>query len=370
MTITLFNCAICSMQLNYIHNISNMPIKLSCPSNNNNYDYNDMSFSQCSTCKTIQLNQLIPLDKLYSESHNFISVGKVWNNYFNLFCNSIKSIINNKNILEIGDPSGKIANSVDKYKKWYIVEPNKNKNIIFKNNIEFIDQFFDEKFILNDNIDLIIHSHLFEHIYEPNKFLKKCWNLLNINGEMFFGVPNMDYIATNEICPFLGIFFEHNIFLNKHNITYLLQSNGFDIINIIDYENHSTLYHTKKINFNNIVVTPIFDYKDLFIKTLEKYNNFINKVNNLNNEKPIYIFGASYNTQILLTMGINIKNISGIIDNSKDKQNKYFYGYNLKIYPPTILTENDCTVILKNGYYSNEIKEQILNINSKINLIY
>jgi hypothetical protein len=39
---------------------------------------------------------------------------------------------------------------------------------------------------------------------------------------MFFGVPNMQHFTETNICPFLGLFFEHTIFLNKENISYLL----------------------------------------------------------------------------------------------------------------------------------------------------
>jgi len=53
---------------------------------------------------------------------------------------------------------------------------------------------------------VIVHSHLFEHIYEPNLFLTKCYNLLDSDGEMFFGVPNIQNIADEQLCPFLGIF--------------------------------------------------------------------------------------------------------------------------------------------------------------------
>lgn len=63
---------------------------------------------------------------------------------------------------------------------------------------------------------------------------------------MFFGVPNMNYFTESSICPFLGIFFEHTCFLNKENINILLNNNNFEIIECIDYENHSILYYCKK----------------------------------------------------------------------------------------------------------------------------
>ena len=119
--------------------------------------------------------------------------------------------------MEIGCPSGKIATNFSNYAKWYIVEPNKNNNIQFNNKIIFIERFFDNDLVLDEKVDFIVHSHLFEHIYSPNDFLKKCNDLLNDNGEMIFGVPNMQYMIDKTV--FLGVFFEHTIFLNKYNIT-------------------------------------------------------------------------------------------------------------------------------------------------------
>ncbi len=366
--INRYNCAICHENIKHIHSLENMPIKLCCtdePEINNA----ELSFSQCDKCGTIQLDKLIPLDVLYSNSHNYTSVGKVWENYFKLFCESINDSITDKNILEIGDPSGKIANRMDKYKKWFIIEPNKNKNIAFNEKIEFIESFFDENFQTDKQIDMIVHSHLFEHIYEPNVFLKKCHEILVDDGEMFFGVPNMEYIGKNELAPFSGIFFEHTILLNKENITYLLNKNGFNILTIIDYENHSILFHAKKSQTFSTSDNSAVNY-ELFSSSIENYKKFIEKCLHTIGENPnkkVYIFGASYNTQFLLSMGLNPENITGILDNSVDKQNKYLYGYNLKIHSPEIIRNNDdCVVILKNGYYSNEIMNQLWLLNDKI----
>ena len=366
-------CTICDKNLKNIYKLDNFPIQLSCTKNAVN-EVNTLSFSQCESCYTIQLDNLIPLHILYSNQHNNISIGKLWNNYFKLFCNEIKDNIKNKNILEIGCPSGKIALNLYNYNKWFIVEPNKNININFNEKIFFIESFFDDNFNIDEKIDMIIHSHLFEHIYEPNQFLTKCYELLTPNGEMFFGVPNMEHIGTNELCPFLGIFFEHTIFLNKENITFLLKKNKFKIIKIIDYENHSTLYHCKKIHnselVQDIINFKITNYYNIFFDVLDIYKNFINKCNNIiKYNKEVYLFGASYNTQFLISLGLNIKNITGILDNSKEKENKYLYGYNLKIYNPNILINKEAIVILKNGYYVNEIYEQVKNINNNIQIL-
>jgi len=322
------------------------------------------------------LDKLIPLDILYSDSHNYTSCGKVWENYFKLFINKIKDTVKDKNILEIGCPSGKLANNLTSYNKWFIIEPNKNLNIKFNENIIFIEKFFDSTFTMDTNIDVIVHSHLFEHIYLPNDFLKKCYDTLKDDGEMIFGVPNMSYFAESNITPFLGVFFEHTIFLNKENITYMLDNNNFEIVEIIDYENHSTIYHCKKSKTNNSTLNSISvkfkNYYNSFMESNYIFTEFVKKCNNIisnNSDKDVYIFGASYNTQYLLALGINSNNIKGILDNCKEKQNKYFYGYDLIIQNPEIIKNSDCVVILKNGYYANEIKEQLLSINENIIIV-
>jgi hypothetical protein len=214
---------------------------------------------------------------LYSSSHNTVSVGKLWERYFELFIKTIEKLVIGKNILEIGDPSGRIANNCHGFSNWYIIEPNKNKNIVFKENIHFISNFFDEKFTIDRKIEIIVHSHLFEHMYSPNSFLKKCNEILTDNGEMIFGIPNMEHICLNELSPGIGIFFEHTIFLNKENVSCMLKKNGFRIIEIIDYENHSIIYRVKKDCFidcaisNNICIN---DYSHLFINTIKECIKF------------------------------------------------------------------------------------------------
>jgi len=146
------------------------------------------------------------------------------------------------------------------------------------------------------------------------------------------------------------------------------------VIEITDYKNHSTIYHTKKTKtrtktdqINNIKIP---DYSHLFFSLMDEYHIFIERCNLIieqNKNKKVYIFGASYNTQTLLFFGLN-QNINGILDNCKEKENKYFYGTNLQIFGPEVLND-DSVVILKNGYYSNEIYLQIREISPHILII-
>ena len=142
--------------------------------------------------------------------------------------------------------------------------------------------------------------------------------------------------------------------------------------NIIDYKNHSIVYHVKKSkNITPVALVSVYNYYETFMNSISVFLNNIKYLNSIieNTNKNVYVFGASYNTQLLLTIGLNIQRINGILDNCKDKQNKYLYGYDLIINNPEIIKENDCIVILHNGYYSNEILEQLKNINSTTEII-
>jgi len=62
--------------------------------------------------------------------------------------------------------------------------------------------------------------------------------------------------------------------------------------------------------------------------------------------------------------------LKGILDNCKEKQGSFLSGYSLQIYSPDIIKDlSNCIVIIKNGYYTNEISKQLLSINDKITIV-
>lgn len=64
-----------------------------------------------------------------------------------------------------------------------------------------------------------------------------------------------------------------------------------------------------------------------------------------------------------------IDKIKGILDNSKEKQEKFLYGYNLPIMSPQNISEENTIVILKNGYYVDEISNQLRELCNDIEII-
>ena len=190
---------------------------------------------------------------------------------------------------------------------------------------------------------------------------------------MVFAIPNMEHNLVNNISCFGGTMFEHTIFYSTKNVVKYLEQSNFEVLNVFKYKNHSIIFETKKNNniTKNFKIIDNTNYLEKFCSNFRFYEDFVKScVERLKNtNKNIYVFGASYHIQVVLHLGLNKLNIAGILDNSTKKQNKYLYGFNIKIYNPDILVNNDAIVILKNGVYSKEIKNQIISLNKNTIII-
>jgi len=107
----------------------------------------------------------------------------------------------NSKILEIGCSHGnllkKLENDYTTYgidiSSYAIEEAKKNCS---KTILE-ICNFEDQNCFDNTNFDLIIAIDVFEHFYEPQKVIKRCYQLLNKNGYLIIKIPNKSSIVLN-----------------------------------------------------------------------------------------------------------------------------------------------------------------------------
>ena len=103
-----------------------------------------------------------------------------------------------------------------------------------------------------------------------------------------------------------------------------------------------------------------YDYVDYHKELIAKLNKEINKAN-----RPVYLFGAHVFSQYLIKAGLQVDKILFILDNDTKKQGRRLYGTSINVASPKILIGvANPIVIIKAGFYNNEIKAEILeNIN-------
>lgn len=352
--------------LEFLYSHKQHPGFMGCTTQDFNLDiFADMDWYIDKKCGVIQLKSLLPLDVVYLDSHGAGKTGKVWDKHHTAFCNFLKKF-NPKSIFEIGGSRGTLNSKYTSCIPWTIVEINPDP--ISNCTAKFIKSIFDETFEYSGDYDTIVHSHLFEHVYDPISFLKKISSMLSDGEKMIFSIPNMDVMLDKKYSNCLN--FEHTFFLIEPYVDYLLSVNGFKIIEKEYFmEDHSIFYSTYKSSS-----TPVKNIdKNLYNINKEKYLNYVNYYKNLilninskiKDKTNVYLFGAHIFSQNLLSFELDYSNIKFILDNDVDKQNKRLYGSKLFVKSPMILKNvKDPIVIINAGVYNQEIKNDILDINN------
>lgn len=361
-----------SEDLEHLYTYKNFPVFMGCTENSLSNDiFFDMSWWISKSSGFIQLNPLLPLDIVYQNEHGSGTVGKLWNEHHLSFLNFIKNYKINS-VLEIGGGHGFLSENYLKSNdcKWTIVEP--NPTIKPSKNLNVIKGFFDSEFNSNKKHDAVIHSHLFEHIYDPNGFLQKINDILIEDGIMIFSIPNMEVMLKNYYANCIN--FEHTIFLTEPYVEYLLNKFGFEIINKEYYLNdHSIFYCAKKVTHTKQIKLDANLYiknKQLFFNYINFYKDLVQKINKELDNNNVFLFSAHIFSQNLISFGLNTDKIISVLDNDTKKQGKRLYGTNLKVLSPdSIKNVESPLIILKAGVYTSEIEKQLININKNSKFI-
>ena len=359
--------------LEKVFTYENFPVFFGCTDQNKEEDIHaDMNWSIDPLTGIIQLTDLVPLEILYQDSH-VDGIGEVWTNYYDNLADYI-SLREPKNVLELGGGNGKLASAVveksNTLEKWFVVDANPTCEETDK--IKTLRQIIDDTFKFDVKIDMIVFSQLMEHIYDPEDFIYMLQKIMDMGAKLVFAYPDLKSSIEANYTSALN--FEHTMFFTDVHLDYLLEKYGFIIHDKINYTKHSFFYDTEKASnevLNNVLIPNKYEeFKALYSKFLDYHLHLIRDLNERieNYDKPIYLFGAHIFSQYLLSMGLNMEKIVTILDNSKTKEGKRLYGTSFISESPKILKDvGEAAVILKAGFYDNEIKKDILeNINSQI----
>ena len=366
-------CAISGTEdLEIIDVMSSFPIYMGCVDTLEKDDiFADAIWSISKSSGVIQLQNLIPLNLLYQEQHASGVVGDIWMQHHRAFADFLQQQ-NPISIFEIGGAHGILATEYMKKQtvQWVILEPNPAP--IEGCPAKFVRGFFRGKENLPKGQPTIVHSHVFEHIYDPRGFVQCLAESMEIGQEMVFSIPNMLEMLRRGYTNCLN--FEHSVFLTEDAVDGLLSEFGLAIKEKkLFRQDHSIFYSV----FRSKEIEPKVDWNNhyernlnIYTKYKDRYKDLIAKFNivltDSRNEKKIFLFGAHIFSQYLIFNGLDVSRIQCIIDNDVNKQNHRMYGTQFLVESPMVLAgEDKPIVVLCAGVYNEEIKKSILeNINN------
>ena len=355
-----------------LHNLKNFPVFMGCINHESDNDLRaDMSWAISRNTGVIQLKSLIPLNILYQSEHDSGVIGNIWLQHHQEFATFIQKF-RPESILEIGGAHGILSREYRKenYIDWSILEPNPSPAEGV--DATFIKGFFDDKFTFDKNVDTIVHSHLFEHVYYPDKFINHISRFLSEGQNLIFSLPNMEEMLKRNYTNCLN--FEHTVFITEPYIEFFLSKYGFRLIEKKYFKDDHSIFYAyvkdKKIKKTDLPKMLYEHNKKIFLDYIHYHQKLISdlniKISNTKINQPIYLFGAHVFAQSLIQFGLNTSRIINLLDNDINKQDLRLYGTNLEVKSPNILAKiKNPIVIMKAGIYNNEIIEDILkNINS------
>lgn len=357
--------------LEHLFTLKKFPVFMGCLEDKNSSKdlYEDFTLDISKSSGVVQVRKLIDLEVLYDSEHSSGTVGKIWHDHHKEFASFIASRTKPEKVFEIGGLHGILAKYYSEKNNtlsWVIVEPNPIP--VEGCPAKFIKGFFGDDFSIKQDFEAYVHSHFFEHIYDPNAFVKKLDSFIPTGKDLFFSIPNIKEMIKRKYTNALN--FEHTYYLTEELAIFLMESNGFELLSKQKFmDDHSIFFHFKKKSTEE--KCDLLDFENKYIENKrimqEWYEHHSLEANKLvehitKTDSEIYLFGAHVFSQTLLNFGLDEKYINSILDNDSAKHNKRLYGTDLIVRSPEILREElEPVIILRAGVYNEEIKHQILN---------
>lgn len=325
----------------------------------------DMHWFICPESGVIQLNPLLPNEVVYSEYHSE-AVGQVWDEHRQAFAEFCAPFLEGE-VLEIGGSNGKFAElclDLSPTLLWTILEPTPRVDSQYP--IKVVKDFLSREKLNELNANVIVHSHVIEHVYDPGEFLRLTSDKLNDGQYQIFSVPNLKQYLLNGFSNTIN--FEHTVLLEETCIDYLLAESNFTVVKKHYFGKHSIFYAVVKDSQTPkcSLLNNRQENANLYLNIFDSFDQQIHQFNEVidSHQGAVYVFGAHIFSQFLIYLGLKTDKIKGVLDNSLEKIGKRLYGSTLNIYKPHVIaTQSRPLVILKAGQYQEEIKSQLLSLN-------
>ena len=325
----------------------------------------------CSCNHLTAINKISPKERYTKFDYSYTSDNSpVSRNHFYKISKILIKRFNLKSenaIIEIGSNDGTFL----KYIKEIIdinvlgVDPSKNMcNLAKSKGIRTYKNFFsyeNSKKIKKKYgvFDLLYAANVFNHIENPDDFLKGCNKVLKGEGIIILEVPDLDSLIST--CGFDTIYHEHRQYFSINSIKRILVENNYTLLNVekINYMSGSLRVFAKKnkTQKKNIILKKETThqktkYLNNFIKFEKKIflikSEILKFIKKYKNEKKtiVGIAAATKGNTLLNFCGVNYKDLKCIIESSPYKINKFTPGSAIPIINEKNVKKFDAAIIL------------------------
>ncbi len=322
-----------------------------------------MQWWQSTGSGVLQLRPLLELDIVYLTAHNAM-VGETWEAHH---ASLAEMIVDQEPgaVFELAGADGALAMKVlDRLPdcRWTCIDT--NPTIHDDERLKVVTGIIDENLVVPDGSDLIVHSHFFEHAYQPRQLLEALARSMPLGTRMAFSVPNQ--VAQFNAGYGNVLNFEHTYFLRQEYLEWLLAITGFAIVEHTPFRDHSLQYVVER---SDGVPVPSLDWAALSDENRALLQRFVDglhadaaEVNQRVSEAdgPLYIFGAHVTSQYLISAGLDLTRVECILDNNEAKQGQRLYGSPLFVNAPMAIKNTEQPhIIVRMANYQAEVEQQL-----------
>jgi hypothetical protein len=347
------SCVICSNPLKKLYERKAFPISISPPEINTalcDDSFRNQNFAVCSFCSCVQFEgELIDPVVLYANSHNNTGETPTWKEHHKEFKRFVMNTLP-QSILEIGG-TGIL----------YSLIRNENPDIFYASldictptvqldGITYIQgncENFDFK-----RHSTVVMSHVFEHLYNPRKFIE---NLEKAGVEnVILSFPNMNAMLEEKNPNVLHN--EHTYFIDKLFTEWIFANYGYKLASYYEFKTHSLFFHFEKtsqemkVSLYNRPEIPS-TMKAIYEEEKHRLESLVVKENSF--FAPAGLYGQLFHY-------FTKAHIIGFLDNDTSKQGRRVYGTPYYVFPFEVISMNKrTTVYVWGGPYKKELMKQL-----------
>ena len=231
----------------------------------------------------------------------------------------------------------------------------------------------------NQQFDVVILSHVLEHIVDIEQAYEKALSLMSGSGQIYIEVPDASRYSDYYVVPFFYFDCEHINHFDLGALSNLAFKHGLDRVaeNQIEIIASDTnvypalygIYRKNQKNDRQILVyssrarESVFEY----IKLSKKRDEWPLLEDLVSSQEEIVVWGAgSFAQRMLQSSPLSKCNITAFIDNDSNKQGKMLHG--VPIRSSDVLNETNAAILICSALHSNEIANEIktMGVNNNI----